>query len=181
MSTHESHSIETELLGRDVSVALSGPWTAYWVRFISFIMGWYFLHAGMDKLINWPFDASWFVGGAAKASILAPIVTPFADGIGLTIVNFAVPIGQTMIGLGLILGTLTRTAAFFGAVLMTFFYFINGPGGAWAHGMVNGDLLALLLFASIVVFGSGRVFGLDGYLRETGFVQNHPRLRYLLG
>jgi len=31
------------------------------------------------------------------------------------------------------------------------------------------------------VFGSGKVFGLDGYLRETALVQNHPRLQYLLG
>ncbi len=181
MSTHRSSRIETELLGREVSVSLSGPWTAYWARFISLIMGWYFLHAGLDKLINWPFDAGWFVGGAAQASILAPLMTPFADGLGLTFVNFAVPIGQTLIGLGLVLGALTRVAAFFGATLMTFFYFVNGPGGAWAHGMVNGDLLALLLFATVIVLGSGKVLGLDGYLRKTDFVENRPQLRYLLG
>ncbi|MEF8936953.1 MAG: hypothetical protein V5A32_03275 [Halovenus sp.] len=34
-----------------------------------------------------------------------------------------------MIGLGLIVGALTRTAAFFGAFLMVFFYFINGETG----------------------------------------------------
>lgn len=181
MSTQTSHRLETRLLGRDVSVTLSGPWTAYWIRFLSFIMGWYFLHAGLDKLVNWPFDASWFVGGAAQASILSPIMAPFASGAGLALVNIAVPVGQTLIGLGLIFGGLTRVAAFFGAVLMTFFYFVNGPGGAWAHGMVNGDLLALLLFVTVVVFGSGKVFGLDSYLREMAFVQNHPRVQYLLG
>jgi thiosulfate dehydrogenase [quinone] large subunit len=181
MSTQTSHRLETQLLGREVSVTLSGPWTAYWIRFLSLIMGWYFLHAGLDKIVNWPFDAGWFVGGAAQASILAPIVTPFASGAGLAFVNVAVPVGQTLIGLGLVVGGLTRVAAFFGAVLMTFFYFVNGPGGAWAHGMVNGDLLALLLFATVVVFGSGKVFGLDGYLRGMAVVQNHPRLQYLLG
>lgn len=164
-----------------MSVTLSGPWTAYWIRFISLIMGWYFLHAGLDKVVNWPFDAGWFVGGAAQASILAPIITPFSDGIALTFVNFAIPIGQVLIGLGLVVGALTRLAAFFGALLMNFFYFVNGPGGAWAHGMVNGDLMALILFATVIVFGSGKVFGIDQYLRQTGFVKNHPQLRYLLG
>ncbi len=181
MSTQTSHRLETRLLGHEVSVTLSGPWTAYWIRFLGFVMGWYFLHAGLDKIVNWPFDAGWFVGGAAQASILAPVVTPFADGAGLAFVNVAVPVGQTLIGLGLVVGGLTRVAAFFGAVLMTFFYFVNGPGGAWAHGMVNGDLLALLLFVTVVVFGSGKVFGLDGYLRGTALVENHPRLQYLLG
>jgi thiosulfate dehydrogenase [quinone] large subunit len=180
MST-QNETMRARLLGREVSVSLSGPWTAYWIRFISLIMGWYFLHAGLDKVVNWPFDASWFVGGAAEASILAPVITPFGDGIGLAIVNVAVPAGQVLIGLGLVFGGLTRLAAFFGAVLMTFFYFVNGPGGAWAHGMVNGDLLALLLFATIIVFGSGKVLGLDGFLRRTELVENHPRLRYVLG
>jgi thiosulfate dehydrogenase [quinone] large subunit len=179
--TTQHRRLETRLLGRRVTFSLSGPWTAYWMRFVSLIIGWYFLHAGLDKVVNWPFDASWFVGGAAEASILAPVITPFSDGLALAFVNVAIPVGQVLIGLGLVVGGLTRIAAFFGAVLMTFFYFVNGPGGAWSHGMVNGDLTALLLFATVVVFGSGQVLGLDSYLRRTEFVKDHPRLRYVLG
>jgi len=108
-------------------------------------------------------------------------VTLFSDGALLTFVNFAIPIGETMIGLGLILGALTRMAAFFGAVLMVFFYFINGETGGWAHGVVTGELLGLLIFAMIATLGAGRVFGIDAYLRRTRFVQNRPRLQYLMG
>jgi hypothetical protein len=82
MSTQTSHRLETQLLGRDVAVTLSGPWTAYWIRFLSFIMGWYFLHAGLDKIVNWPFDASWFVGGGLillGAVVIGVIETQFGS------------------------------------------------------------------------------------------------------
>jgi len=80
-----------------------------------------------------------------------------------------------------IVGALTRTAAFFGAFLMMFFYFINGETGGWAHGVVTGELLGLLIFGMIATLGAGRVLGIDAYLARTEFVKNHPRLQYLIG
>jgi thiosulfate dehydrogenase [quinone] large subunit len=139
------------------------------------------LHAGLDKIVNWPFDASWFVGGAAQGTSLGPVVTLFSDGILLTFTNVAVPIGQLLIGLGLIVGALTRTAAFFGALLMTFFYFINGETGGWAHGLVTGELLGIVIFGMIATLGAGRVLGVDAYLANTDFFQRHPRLQYFIG
>jgi thiosulfate dehydrogenase [quinone] large subunit len=164
-----------------VSSETAGPWQAYWLVMLRFVAGWWMLHAGLDKLMNWPFDASWFVGGAAAATSLGPIVPLFADGAGLAFVNVMVPVGQFLIGLGLILGALTRTAAFFGAMLMLFFYFINGQTGGWAHGVVTGDLLGLLIFAMIATLGAGRVLGIDAYLVQTDVVKNNPRLRYFIG
>ncbi|WP_336328426.1 DoxX family protein [Halovenus sp. HT40] len=182
MATTETNDrVQTRLLGRETTFAVEGTWLAYWLVMLRLVGGWWMLHAGLDKLMNWPFDAGWFVGGAAQGTSLGPIVTLFSDGAALTFVNFAIPIGQTMIGLGLILGALTKTAAFFGAVLMIFFYFINGETGAWSHGVVTGELLGLLIFGMIATLGAGRVLGLDGYLADTEFVENHPRLQYLLG
>jgi thiosulfate dehydrogenase [quinone] large subunit len=174
-------NIDTQLLGRDVSFTLSEPWLAYWLVIMRLAVGWWFLHAGLDKFLAWPFDASWFVGGAAAGTSLAPIVTLFSGDAGLALVNIMVPVGQTLIGLGIVLGALTRLAAFFGAFLMTFFYFINGETGGWAHGLVTGELLGLLLFAMIASLGAGRVLGIDAILARSEFVKNHPRLRYLIG
>ncbi|MHB9285454.1 DoxX family protein [Halobacteriales archaeon Cl-PHB] len=143
--------------------------------------GWWLLHAGLDKLMNWPFDASWFVGGAAQGTIVGPFVTMFSDGALLTFTNIAVPVGQFLIGLGLILGALTRAAAFFGAVLMMFFYFINGQTGGWSHGLVTSELLGIMIFGTIAALGAGRVLGLDSYLAKTDFFQNHPKLQYFIG
>ncbi|MEF8812344.1 MAG: DoxX family membrane protein [Halovenus sp.] len=182
MATKDRAStVQARMFGRDVSYPVSDVWLSYWLVILRLIGGWWILHAGLDKVANWPFDAGWFVGGAAQGTSLGPFVTLFSDGILLSFVNVAIPIGQVLIGLGLIVGALTRTAAFFGAFLMMFFYFINGETGGWAHGVVTGELLGLLIFGMIATLGAGRVLGLDAYLAETEFVQNHPRLRYLMG
>ena len=174
-------NVDTRLLGREVSFPVAESWLAYWLVIMRLVVGWWMLHAGLDKFLAWPFDAGWFVGGAAAGTSLGPFVTLFADGALLAFTNVAIPVGQTLIGLGLILGALTRTAAFFGAFLMTFFYFINGETGGWAHGVVTGELLGIVIFGMIATLGAGRVLGIDAYLVETGFVENHPRLRYLMG
>jgi thiosulfate dehydrogenase [quinone] large subunit len=173
--------IETESFGRGMSFSVSGTWVAYWLVILRAVAGWWLLHAGLDKFANWPFDAGWFVGGAAAGTTLGPFVTLFGDGLLLTFTNWAVPVGQVLIGLGLMLGALTRAAAFFGAVLMLFFYFINGETGAWSHGVVTGELLGLLIFGMIATIGAGRVLGIDAHLLDSDILKNYPRLRYLIG
>jgi thiosulfate dehydrogenase [quinone] large subunit len=174
-------SVQTRMFGQDVSFSVSQPWLAYWLVIMRMVVGWWLLHAGLDKLASWPFDASWFVGGAAAGTSVGPFVTMFGSGLGLTFTNIAVPVGQLLIGLGLVFGCLTRAAAFFGAFQMMFFYFINGETGGWAHGVVTGELLGLLIFGMIATLGAGRVLGIDAYLADTAFFKNHPRLQYLIG
>ena len=181
MATSDLTNVQTRMLGQDVTFSVSQPWLAYWLVIMRLVGGWWLLHAGLDKLASWPFDASWFVGGAAQGTSLGPIVTLFSSGAGLAFTNVAVPIGQVLIGLGLVFGALTRTAAFFGAFMMVFFYFINGETGAWSHGVVTGELLGILIFGMIATLGAGRVLGIDAYLQNTEFVKNHPRLQYLIG
>ena len=176
-----STNVRTELLGREATFTVANPWLAFWLVMMRLTVGWWMLHAGMDKIWAWPFDASWFVGGAAAGTSIGPFVTLFGEGVGLTFVNVMIPVGQTLIGLGLVLGALTRLSAFFGAFLMLFFYFINGETGGWAHGVVTGELLGFLIYGMIVTLGAGRVLGVDAYLARTDFVQNHPKLRYLIG
>jgi len=181
MSTSDFNTVKTQMLGRDVSFGISQPWLAFWLVTMRLIGGWWLLHAGLDKLVNWPFDASWFVGGAARGTSIGPFVTLFDSGLALAFTNVAVPIGQVLIGLGLVFGALTRTAAFFGAFMMMFFYFINGETGGWAHGVVTGELLGVLIFGMIATLGAGRILGIDAMLADSEFFQNHPRLQYLIG
>ncbi|MDZ7702493.1 MAG: DoxX family protein [Halobacteriales archaeon] len=169
------------MLGKERSMAVSETWLAYWLIILRLVAGWWMLHAGLDKLFNWPFDASWFVGGAAAGTSIGPVVTLFGGGAGLAFTNVAVPVGQFLIGLGLVLGAFTRLAAFFGAFLMVFFYFINGETGGWAHGVVTGELLGLLIFAAIATLGAGRILGVDAYLWDSAFVNDHPKLRHFIG
>lgn len=169
--------LQTTVLGRQSTLDLSGKLTGYWVAFVRLLVGWWFLHAGLHKYMTpEPFSAGWFLGQGG--TIVSPILNAFAGGATQGFVNFMIPLGELLIGLGLILGCLTRLAAFFGAFLMFFFYFANE---AWKHGFVNGDLMGLVLFLTVIVFGAGRVWGVDEYLEDTEFVQSRQWLRYLLG
>jgi thiosulfate dehydrogenase [quinone] large subunit len=60
---------------------------------------------------------------------------------------------------------------------MVFFYLGNA---SWSHGVVNGDLMGLLLFVTVGVLGAGRVLGLDALLEQTD-VGSSRAARYLLG
>jgi thiosulfate dehydrogenase [quinone] large subunit len=181
MATSNLTTVQTRMLGREVSFDVSQPWLSFWLVIMRLTAGWWLLHAGLDKLASWPFDAGWFVGGAAAGTSLGPFVAMFSGGAGLAFTNVAVPVGQFLIGLGLVLGGLTRAAAFFGAFQMMFFYFINGETGGWAHGVVTGELLGILIFGMIATLGAGRVLGVDAYLADTELFRNHPRLQYLIG
>ena len=181
MAMSDITTVRTRMLGQDVSFGVSQPWLAYWLVIMRLAVGWWLLHAGLDKLMAGSFDASWFGGGAAAGTSLGPVVTMFADGAGLAFTNFMIPVGQFLIGLGLVVGALTRLAAFFGAFLMMFFYFINGETGGWAHGVVTGELLGILIFGMIATLGAGRVLGVDAYLAKTSFFEKHPKLQYLIG
>lgn len=170
--------MKTDALGTEVSLPLNEHWSAYWLVFLRLITGWWFMHAGLGKLIeSGPvYDTTGWIMGA-EGTIVYPIMSWFAANAAL-LPNIMIPWGQFLIGAGLILGCLTRLAAFNGTFLLFFLYFGNA---GWAHGFVNGELLGLLMFATVMLFGAGRVFGVDAYLEETDLVKNNPKLRYLLG
>lgn len=173
--THQR--LQTAVLGREYTLTLSGKLTGYWIVFLRLLVGWWFLHEGLNKYANPdPFRAGWFL--EKTGTIVSPIFNAFAGGTTEVAVNLLIPLGEILIGLGLILGAMTRTASFFGAFMMFFFYFGSEQ---WRRGFVNGQLMGLILFVTIIVFGAGRIWGIDAYIEKTAFVRAHPWVRYLLG
>ncbi|QGN06342.1 DoxX family membrane protein [Halorhabdus sp. CBA1104] len=169
--------VDTTLFGTDVSYEIDGRWLAYFTFLLRAVVGYWFFHAGITKIID-GFSAEGYLKFAADYTIMEPIVSPFASGIGLEFANFMIPVGETLIGLGVLVGLLVRLASFFGVFLMLFFVTINN---GWGHSIVTSDLMGLLLFVAMIVLGAGRVWGLDAYVEKMAFVQNNPWLRYLLG
>jgi len=157
-----------------------GTGAGYTLLLVRLVTGYWFLHAGWTKfafVAGEPFDATGYLANAdSPIAWLFGFVaeTPWL----LEFTNFMIPTGEFLIGLGLIVGALTRLAAFFGGFLMVMFYLGNAD---WAHGYVNGDLLGLMMFVIVGVLAAGRVAGLDTVLEDTEFVQQRPWLRYLLG
>lgn len=172
-----SINVQSRLLGQEVSTSVSGAWASYWIAFLRLLTGWWMFHAGLTKVMEGGFDASGYLMFASQGTLLAGIEVWFAQN-ALWFVNFMIPWGELLIGLGLLLGVLTRLAAFFGVFLMFFFYFTNAD---WAHGMVSGDMMGILLLITIIVFGAGRVWGVDQYLEKTDWAKNSQWARYLLG
>lgn len=174
MSTKEIH---TNVLGDEVTLDLSGPWTGYWIAFLRVLVGYWFFHAGVTKVL-FGFSAAGYMRFASRGAITEPIMQAFSSGILLTFTEYAIGWGELLIGLGLMVGALVRLAAFSGGSLMAFFYFTNH---GWENGMANGDLWGVLLFPTLIILGAGRVWGIDGWLEDTQFVRNNRWARYLLG
>ncbi|MFB6155626.1 MAG: DoxX family protein [Haloferacaceae archaeon] len=172
-----SYQVETDVLGDHVSLNFDGPWAGYWLAFSRIVVGYWFLHAGLTKIL-FGFSAKGYLQYASAGAITEPILKAFASGAGLAFVNVMIPAGEFLIGLGLIVGAFLRLASFFGALLMSFFFFTNH---GWAHGMVSSELLGLLWFITLAVFGAGRVWGVDEWLEQMDWARNNRWANYLLG
>ncbi|MGB9965544.1 DoxX family protein [Halobacterium sp. CBA1126] len=184
MSTQE-HRLESTVAGF-TAVGKLHSLSVWFILALRLMMGVAFLWSGADKVLSGSFSAAGYLQNAPPANgspvadlFVAMGETPwFVD-----FVNVAVPWGEVLIGLGLIVGCLTRLAAFWGAFMMLMFYL-----GNWevSHGYINGDFAYMLVFLSVAAFGAGRILGLDAYIEsydvggET-LVERYPWLRYVLG
>jgi thiosulfate dehydrogenase [quinone] large subunit len=166
-------------LADDFQLEFDRPWTAYWLATLRVLTGWWFFHAGVTKLIE---DGLNFGYGPAymqqmTGTALGPIPVWMGNNLAW-LIKPGVPLFETLIGLALIAGVLTRFASFGGVIFMILFWVGNG---GFAHGLVNSDFMGLLLFMTMIVLATGRYYGLDAIIEKTEFVRQRPRLKYLLG
>lgn len=131
---------------------------------IRLYLGYSWFTAGYHKLSG--FDASGFLKNAVTnpvkgpdGSVVYPTYVSFLKHFALPnagIFNTIIPIGEVLVGLGLILGCLTSAAAFF-ALLMNFAYLMAGT--------VSSNPFDILLGVFIITagFNAGRI-GLDRWV-----------------
>ena len=139
---------------------------SYILTVLRVYLGYSWITGGIGKLTSGGFDASGFLKGAIANPVKGPdgavvfgwyvdflkhIALPNVD-----IFNVIVPWGETLIGLGLILGCLTTTAMFFG-LLMNFTFFL---AGTVSHNPRDIFLGFIILTAG---YNAGRV-GLDRWV-----------------
>ncbi len=147
------------------------------VAILRIVVGIVFLSAGIEKLFlaAEKFTAAGFLKFATGGSpILAVPVegtiynptqafwTGLADNASaMSAIDLLVPYGQLAIGIGLILGLLTRFSAAMGTLMMLMFFV-----AAWdfQYGVVNQHLTYAVVTAFIGYIGAGNYFGLDAML-----------------
>ncbi|WP_135824681.1 DoxX family protein [Halorussus ruber] len=180
----EANVFETDFAGITVR-GKAHSLSAWFVVALRLMMGYAFLHAGWTKIAAAePFDATGYLTHVTAASPLSDLFHAMGQtGWFVEFVNLAVPWGEFLVGMALLVGAATRLAAFFGAFMMLLFYF-----GNWEvqHGLVNGDFAYMLVFLAVAALGAGRLLGLDALIEKydaggEALVERYPRLRYVLG
>ena len=191
MSTR-TRTLDAELFGRETHFEYSEHWLGYAIIAMRVTMGWVLLQGGVTKLITY-LDANpennWTAAGYLMNAIPEgnPFMGMWGGMAGSPLIDALVMWGLTLTGLGLILGALVRWNAFWGAVMMLFFWAAALEGGITAglplaHGWVVDDHLvyAFLLFG-LGAIGAGRIRGIDGRLEELAVVEKNRWLRWFLG
>jgi thiosulfate dehydrogenase [quinone] large subunit len=135
------------------------------------LVGWHFFYEGLAKITN-PYWTSagylqesqwWFSDHFIKLA-----ATPWA----LTVADYANQWGLLLIGLALILGSLTRVAAVAGVVLLLLYYVAAPPLPGLSYGIptegsyliVNKVLVELGALMVLLAFPTGHLVGLDRFI-----------------
>ena len=176
--------MQAELFGQEVKFEYSEKAIAYAIVIMRVVMGWILFQGGITKVLDPGFTAAGFLTHLPEGN---PFVGFFASMAGNSAIDGLVAWGLTLTGLGLMAGALTRWCAFWGAVMMIFFWMASLTGGIAqglpvGHGWVIDDhiVYAVLLFG-LGALGAGRILGVDGLLEKFQTVRDHPSIKYVLG
>lgn len=147
---------------------------------IRLFLGYSWFKSGFGKLTGDGFDASGFLTNAIKNPVTGPDgavygwYTSFIEGFAMPNVglfNVLIPIGELLVGLGLILGCLTTAAALFG-VVMNFSFLL---AGTISHNPTDILMGLMIMFAG----ANAGYYGLDRwvlpFLRKTILKDNKEK------
>lgn len=146
------------------------------------LIGWHFCYEGLAKLTStyWTSagylaESRWFLHGTLLKVAASPS--------GVTAVDVLNEWGLLLIGLGLMLGLLTRAAAVAGVVLLALYYVAAPPFVGYSYTMpsegsylvVNKVLIELVALLVLLAFPAARQWGLDGlFARRRGAAHQAP-------
>jgi len=134
------------------------------------MIGWHFLYEGLTKLTTpqWSaasflLESKWIFAGIFKGITENPPI--------LSIVNVFNTWGLIFIGLGLIMGCLSRIATVAGMVLIGLYYLCNPPftglyyaiPSEGSYLIVNKNLIEIAALLVLHLFPTGHIIGLDRF------------------
>lgn len=181
----KKRSMETTIFGKRVEFDYSESWIGYAIFLMRVTMGWVLFQGGIAKVL----DSSWTAEGYLLHAIPEgnPFVAFWTAIAGSPVIDALNAWGLTLTGLGLILGALVRWNAFWGALMMLFYWATSLHGGLLEffpleHGwLVDDHLIYFFLLFGLGAIGAGRILGVDAYLEKLEFVKENPKLAVILG
>lgn len=132
------------------------------------LIGWHFLYEGIAKFMKPAWSAAGLLSQARGP--LAGLFGWIADTPAvLDTVNMLNMYGLMAIGLGLIVGCMTKTASYSGVLLLVLFYFCNPPWVGYFYSIpaegnyliVNKNLVEAAALWVVALTGSGKYLGID--------------------
>jgi thiosulfate dehydrogenase [quinone] large subunit len=155
------------------------------------LVGWHFLYEGYTKAIapGWSRAgvplSRWSAAGYLKAATgpLADFFHNLAGASWLDKIDMLVVAGLVLVGLSLMLGLFTQTGCVGALLLLALFYVsaiplsgVAQPGAEGAYLIVNKNLIEAGAVLLILSFRTGRIAGLDLFLRRGPAMQTTEAL-----
>jgi thiosulfate dehydrogenase [quinone] large subunit len=139
---------------------------------LRFAIGWHFFYEGVSKLVNPYWTAAGYLD-ASQGFMSGFFVDLASNPSTLALVDFLNVWGLILIGLGLMLGGLTRTASFFGVIMLAMFYLATPPWpglvyaipSEGAYMIINKTFIELCALFVTLLFPTGHIIGLDRLVR----------------
>jgi uncharacterized membrane protein YphA (DoxX/SURF4 family) len=141
------------------------PWL---ISIIRIVIGWHFLYEGVTKIIAEGWSSAPYLAGSKW--IFAPVFNSMAGHPGMVaVVDFINIWGMTLVGLGLILGLLTRWASIGGSIMLFFYFVAYPPVPGYMMGVpmegsylwVNKTLIEFFVVLAFVFVSSEYQFSID--------------------
>ncbi len=143
----------------------------FWLVALRMLVGWHFLYEGIVKVLNPKWTSMGYLMDSQGwfASMFQSMANNQS---ALNCVNFLNEWGLILVGLGLILGCLTRVACIGGIALLALYYLSHPPfvGSEFmlpregSYLWVDKNLIEIVAIAVLYVFPTSRIFGLDAYI-----------------
>lgn len=142
-------------------------------------LGWVFFYAGWSKVVTYFTPAKDWTAAGFLGNIEGPFSSLFSSLAGNAIIDQLNAWGLLLIGVALILGILVRWVAFWGIVLMLFYWLAGFPPD---HSFIVDDhIIYSLVLVLLAAIGAGRVWGLDKSIENSEMVKSNPWLLKILG
>jgi thiosulfate dehydrogenase [quinone] large subunit len=166
--------------GHETYVEVSERWSGPALLIMRLLIGWHFFLAGIHKVLQPGWSSKGFLLNAVGPSNpFAGFFEAMANSSFLWLIDIMNMTGLTLLGIGLIVGALVRWCAFWGSIMMWFYWMASLPLKNSVFVSDHVVYIALLFFLG--AFGAGRYRGVDEYVEDMEFVQDYPWLRYILG